>query len=756
MRQRGLLICSFLLLTLGLASCQRYPEENSVDLLSEFPLARQSNIVAGQGSVGRPPFRSYLGAGLRPDLDGDWARATSNGRVQAFGFFLYQARPLSVVVTGKSAVAKSVEFRCGGRTVGQGPVASELAGLRLSLSQDSVVPGMNWIEVENAEGVAWRDFRVFPSDTGLSISTGLPLDPEAASDGRVRMPFGQTVSYALQSSGSGRLLLDWKPWVESGAAEVDPEQIEVQVRAISESGEQPRSWTLRGGGGHQVDLPAGLGDFGLELSPRLATPGGALPGQIGVEFSLLSLQRSEPEAEANSPPEKSPSPVSEPRRRPNVVLLVVDTLRADRLGAYGYERPVSPHFDALATDSVLFPGAFAEAPWTKPSVATILTGLEAGQHGVHDFNDMLEEQHQTLAEELREAGYQTFGVIANPLVGSRFGFGQGFDSYTVLPVSQRSFDVNRKALEQLEKRSKDTPFFLYLQPIDPHLPYDPPQPFRTKALELHGLKEFKGEKLLPTTDKPGFTRLTQHLYRQAALGLKTDVPESTRKMVEALYDGEVATADAGLGELVAWLKKQNLYEETVIIVTSDHGEELIDRDWLGHMHTFYEELVHVPMLMKLPHGTGKGTRYEPTFHHRDILPTVLAKLGLKAPNSARGISYPSATQQGQLSQMDAGRDAVQAGQAFSEFLQRGTALRQGDLKLIHHDSSVKTTLPRGLFDLSTDPLERENLLFQRPVTALRLERELALRKLRYSDAQAASKGPSEVTRSILESLQYVR
>ncbi len=750
---RDILWPLWLALAILVSGCRQFPEPNGVDLIAEFPLARQSYIVSGQGPVGRPAFRAYLGSGLRPDLDGDWARAEIDDQVQAFGFFLYQARPVSVIVTGRSERAKTVAFSCQGKAVGQATVGPKLDGFRLSISQDSVIKGMNWIFVENAGDVAWRDFRMFPSDSGLSTKTGLPLEA-GVKGGVLSVPFGQSLDYSLTSPEFSRLVFEVDGWVESGGPALDPSLLEVEVRLIGDGPETPNSWTVRGDGQHKVDLPDGLGEFGLQLSARLLSSGGPLPGQVGVEFRQLKLCRS------HAQPSTLPSPpvLTEPTpsRPTNVVVYVVDTLRADKLAAYGYGQPSSPNFDGLAQDSVLFFKAVAESPWTKPSVATIISGLESDQHGVFDFNDVLDPHHTTLAEILKEAGYQTFGVVANPLVGARFGFDQGFDKYLALPVTKRAADVNREAFKLLREKDGERPFFLYLQPIDPHLPYDPPEPFRSRALSWHNIETTEGEKLLPSTDKPGFITMTHHLYRQAALGLPPEVPQSTRRLIEALYDGEVATADAGIGEVIAWLKAQGVYDDTLIVVTSDHGEELLDRDWLGHMHTFYEELVRVPLLIKFPRGRGKGERSEEVFNHRDLLPTIVKELGLSVPKLVQGKSFQARESAQGLSQMKAGADAVEAGQSYSEFLQRGTSLRVGDLKLIHHDSSVKATLLRGLFDLSRDPTEQDNLILKRPLTALRLEAELARQKRRYSGSSEASKGPADVTRSILESLQYVR
>ncbi len=211
--------------------------------------------------------------------------------------------------------------------------------------------------------------------------------------------------------------------------------------------------------------------------------------------------------------------------------------------------------------------------------------------------------------------------------------------------------------------------------------------------------------------------------------------------------------------MVDHLKAEGIYDDTLIVVTSDHGEEILDRDWLGHLHSFHEELIHIPLMIKFPRSRWAGTDTTELWQQIDILPTVLDCLGVKVTTPMDGLRFPrqrdKAVEREAFSEVKAGLDAREAGQGASDFLEQGHVLRQERWKLVHHDSSIKPNSVRALYDLSADPGENKNLIFESPVRTLFLEKELSRRALRAS-AAPAKKASGEPSEAILRSLQYLR
>jgi len=302
---------------------------------------------------------------------------------------------------------------------------------------------------------------------------------------------------------------------------------------------------------------------------------------------------------------------------------VIDTLRADHLGVYGYSKPVSPHLDALAAESVVFERAYAQSGWTRTSMASILTGLTPFAHHVLGRQDALPPSLPTLAGILRSAGYDTAGIVTNANVAPELGFGRGFDHYR--PLYTRHDDsppagrLNGELLAWLQSRRQGAPFFAYLHSLEPHDPYEPPEPFRSRFAP-HLATTLRDPEEVPAA-----------LARDPKLR-----PEAVRADFEALYDGEIAANDAAFGLLLQSLRAAGLYDDTLIVVVSDHGEELLEHGRWGHGHSLYTEILHVPLILKLPHGRRAGERRNNIARQIDLLPTLLAAVGEPVPPEAQG------------------------------------------------------------------------------------------------------------------------
>ena len=327
---------------------------------------------------------------------------------------------------------------------------------------------------------------------------------------------------------------------------------------------------------------------------------------------------------------------------PDILVYMVDTLRADRLGAYGSTLGLTPNFDRLADDAVVFRQSRAQTSWTRTAVTSIMTGLYPQSHGVNDRDDGLPATVDTLAEILSRAGYHTVGVVTNGNVGGRFGLGQGFDVYQHLRESNQRRDVHILSDQvdewlarwlttlgprpSLRDRETAPPFFLYAHVTDPHAPYTPHEPYRSR---------FAGEARVEL----GLLESTRAIDRgELAAG-----PEEAVDLL-ALYNAEVAFTDEHFGHLMERLKRFGLYDSMMILVVSDHGEEFFEHgDW-EHGKTLFDEQLRVPLIIKLPGNQGAGQILDVHAGHVDVMPTMLEILGLEGPETLDGKSLLPAIQ----------------------------------------------------------------------------------------------------------------
>jgi len=314
-------------------------------------------------------------------------------------------------------------------------------------------------------------------------------------------------------------------------------------------------------------------------------------------------------------------------KRPSFLLFVMDTTRADAVSAYGRATfDTTPNFDALAREGLLYERAYAPAPWTLPSHASLFTGLLPASHGVGWRNTRMPESATTLAERLAEAGYATFGYSENVWVGKAFALAQGFEDYT--QASQLPGRSGPSAEEQLarflEGRDPKKPFFAFVNVIDAHWPYgqsDPPRflPEGRSASDARRVSQL-----------PGDWQCKESADRDAAA------------MLRALYEGDVALADAKLGRVLDALHAAGVFDETVVIVTADHGELLGDHGLFGHQYSLNEELLRVPLVVRGLAG-ATAARIEDTVSLVDVMPTLLAWAGLPTDEPLDGRPLPIAS-----------------------------------------------------------------------------------------------------------------
>lgn len=286
--------------------------------------------------------------------------------------------------------------------------------------------------------------------------------------------------------------------------------------------------------------------------------------------------------------------------RYNVVLIIVDTLRQDHLGVYGYGRDTTPNIDHFAERATVFDEAYSHTPWTKPSIASILTSLHPRAHGIEEWRDPLREKHLTLAQHLKTYGYQTKAAVSHVILDPRYGFSKGFDDYdwSVVKGLDPSKVISSPAVTDYGIRAVDAmgekPTFLWLHYFDPHSDY-----FNHAGFQFGESK----------------SRLDR-------------------------YDSEVAFTDHHVGRLLDHIKAKGLLDDTVIVIVSDHGEEFDDHGGWLHGRTVYDESVKIPLIIHVP-GFGAG-RIDKLVAEIDLAPTLCELVGVPTPRQFAGKAIPSA------------------------------------------------------------------------------------------------------------------
>lgn len=410
----------------------------------------------------------------------------------------------------------------------------------------------------------------------------------------------------------------------------------------------------------------------------------------------------------------------------NVLIVLVDTLRADHLGAYGYERETSPHFDEFAANSILFENARAQAPCTFPSVNSLLTSRDpipffskgAGRYAIP-------AKIPSLADLLREREFLTAAVSASPIVrrtpspSNEFGgFESAFEPFDEQCLYQAAACVNARAFDILDKQlTPGRPFFLYLHYFDPHGPYRPPESF---GHPFSG--DYTGDAKIANGSP---NALEKWRYNSGPKPRNIDAVVS--HLVD-LYDEEIAYFDGQFQKLLDGLEERALLEETIVVFVSDHGEAFLEDRQVKHCHGVGETQVRTPLAMRIP-GASRGLSVSGAVQNLDVVPTVLDYLGIAVDPSIterfEGRSLRNAIE---------GRDSEEA-LAFSSWLSERAVIR-GQSKLVYNLSTKK----HRLYELATDPFERVDRSKDRPKTVSTLLEAVLIRSARIEkDAQRSIK-----------------
>ena len=510
----------------------------------------------------------------------------------------------------------------------------------------------------------------------------------------------------LGASESAVFLLDWSSALQQeGHAE---EALTRNEQAASIAPDDPavlealgRAYLDRGRPGEALNI----------LQRALAATNGESPLYEARRQALLRASASIPRDRARA-------------EMPNVLMVVIDTLRADHVGAYGYGFPTTPNIDLLADRGAVFETVVSQAPWTAPAMASLFTGLYPSVHGLDggivwgeratpSASDLpfavqkaLPPGHQTLAEVFRQAGYSTAGFVSNLYVNSIFGFAQGFDhfddeyadyNFEQGEVKRRAEVTNERVFEWLRVGLKE-PFFLFVHYNDPHWPYEPPSPY--------GHSFVAGYNGSLTPEK---TREVVVTHREVPPPLS----DQDLTYIVGLYDGEIQYVDAHLGRLLEAVRELPTTRDLVTVLTADHGEEFLDHGAFNHGYTLYEEQTFVPLIVSAP-ARFNPRRVSQQVRLIDAAPTLL---------EMAGVDHRETYFQGRsLVPLMAGLD-LEPLDAFSEATNVGnqSALRSTDShKLIHSLIDPQWQL----FELDADPRELNDLAAQRADQLRALARRL--------------------------------
>ena len=480
----------------------------------------------------------------------------------------------------------------------------------------------------------------------------------------------------------------------------------------------------------------------------LTRPLYAALGVLLLATAWTGVARFVPVAKYPPPPSRPAAPAG----APDVVLIVVDTLRADHLSCYGYTAIHTPHIDRLAGDGIRYASTFSQASWTRPSIATILSGLYPSSHGAIHKADILPDRVDTLAENLQRFGYRTVGFADNANISQAFNFQQGFDEYHYLAPSfffladesaaqlalysglrlirerflshwvdvhhyyQPAEVVTAEVTSWLAGGAERRPFFLFIHYMDAHDPY-----------MVH---PFNGE---------GYARVAN-----------PNPPQAVAERYRQLYDGGIVYLDEHLGALFDTLRTRNLYDRSLVILTADHGEEFQEHGGWWHGTTLYDEQIHVPLLVKPPGTSVAGRVIEELATSLDIAPTVLAAAQAPIPAAFQGHVLP----------LDDGQPPAHQS-VFSEEDFEGNvlqAVRTKEWKLITANNDNPRGLPpEALFDVVHDPRETSNVQTTQPAAAEILRAELGRSTVEArAHAGASQQGGSDAaTQERLRALGYV-
>ena len=682
-------------------------EAAEIDLVAGFPMAR-SGSETREIDLGTPESRRFLVSGWsgnRWDKNRNLSYLLADDAEAVLRFRVLEPRDLTLRILGRprdpqSVEGDTIEAAVNGIEVASWPVQANNKRYRVRLDEGLIVDGDNELALRylrdgntappSEEGGS-RSMIWFSIDLQGRDDRELPMPMVVGEGSSILLPWGTDLEYYLRLPSAAQLLFERVGFVGNTAGALEIE--------LEEDGEPSTRVATFDSPTETVDVELGEGsDRVVRLTLRAAEREAVTSDGSGALLSRPRVRFSEVESTHSargSAQASRQTPTSEGSVDRNVVLYVIDTLRVDHLGVYGYERPVSPNMDRFAAGATVFENAIAQSSWTRSSMASVFTGLWPIKHDTNGRKDKLSDEALTLAEVLNQAGMETTAIARNWNIFPAFGFSQGFDQFRALKRGN-SIDVNESVQYWFENRKEQKPFFLYLHTVEPHGPYRPPEEFKKKFMPADG---------------PRFD-LDKHPGSQRTRAMSKDEKRQVADHLINLYDGEIAANDATFGRLLQDFESRGLMGETLIVVVSDHGEEFLEHGTWEHGKNLFAETLNVPLIIRFPE-MGQGARVTPIVQHIDIMPTILDWLGLPIPSGVEGRSLIPLVESADPSSM---RDSPLA---FSYLELDGLPTQSvvdGEWKFIERVRGDQV-IWSGLFNRVVDPGERDNLIDAYPIRA---------------------------------------
>ena len=648
------------------------PDRTSVNLISYF---EDADLIADTISIdfGHPSSRIHLekGWGNAPKEKDGATVSVLKGRGTLWFYSLYPT-DRRLRIRCKSADETENPFLVlflNGQRLEERDITSDFEQQEFTIPASILVAGKNQmaLQIRNSAGSGvLLDYLSFDPERGNGKSTakGIMKNPEgiappvpSQAEIYLKLPEQAELSleYGLLPSSSGDAAARFVIRIENAE----------NKKAVLLSRILKKGWLS----GKEKSQTLSLAPFGKQIvklaMDAFPVEGRSVPEQVywkNLKLAFPTPHKTE-EVKASIP---------NTTKRPNVFFYLIDALRADHLQPYGYEKEISPNIAQFAGESVLFERAYAQSSWTRPAVTSILTGLYPSTHGTMDRADMIAESIPTLQSLLRAAGYRMNGFNAQPNVGKVFGFQRSFDFYKLIADSH-SGQVYSQIEDFLSHDEFVAPAFTYVHVIDTHRPYSPLPQFAPKMQDCRAEKE-----------------ISRQLKMDCAL---------------LLYNSLIFQSDFYFGVFLDLLKKKNLYEDSLIILTADHGESFMEHGMFGHGKSVFETEIRVPLLIRFPGGRFAKTRVADVVQHIDLLPTILELTSIPLPDHLEGRSL--------LPFLKGPQEIRPVYSELSLDNQDDRALLLGDYKLISIGSNSG---PRyRLYNVATDPNERKDVRADAPV-----------------------------------------
>lgn len=595
--------------------------------------------------------------------------------------------PAQLALRVKSvAPDQQVTISVDGKRVGAAKVDSAWSIVRVPIAKKAMAPGRHQIalkfsrrgdEAEPVAAIDWLWLAQTADQEPLLVPRAAPLNIGERPRRALSSPGSRTYSFYLHIPPKAKLAFHYGAGKRS-LFSIAAETVDGEVQQLFQKRAEPNVWQPA-----IVDLGAFAGqavrlDFQTEGS--LGSAGWADPTLLVPKLAL--------------PPRRDIASA----RPQNAIVIVIDTARADVFGPFGGRDPFSdqdiatPAFDALARTSTVFATTYDAENWTKPSVTSMLSGLYPSTHTARLAKSMVPEDITFISQKLDAAGYDTALFTSNAVVSETFAFNRGFDTFVnnsrgAAAARGDALHLYQEATAWLEAHHKN-PFFLWIQPVDPHTTYSVPHKYWSQY--------FNGS-------YTGFIGTTFEETEQFAISRDSSlVTDTDRAFIRALYYGEVSFHDEHMGKFLDVVKKLGLLESTLVVVTNDHGEELGDHDRWGHGWTLYEELLRAPLIMHFPPMFPPGKKVREVVENVDLGPTILDALGKPPLADAEGMSF--------LSLVSGRPGRLRPYYAIVHGRGDGRAVRVGNWKLMDGDDKWK-----ALYNIAEDPREERDMLGEVPL-----------------------------------------